>query len=214
MDLRIFLTGGMVFSGFFATMIGFAQVRKIHSLAYFLVLQVISRVVCVCIYILSFFQSIILFFLLFTAREGKMAGPSWICSIVWMARCRSNNGKLVWQTKTGSHSGMTLHALCSKVLSLFFFASLSSCTSLWKVTGNLELSYISREHNWSSGWSGSIEIWMGVVILCYVYHPCFRRDHSVFFPRTLPGLFVSPEKLIRERGWRDIKVSNSQVLNK
>ena len=54
MDLRLFLTGGMVFSGVFAAMIGFAKSREIHSLLYFLVMQVMSKRciyddVCMCV---------------------------------------------------------------------------------------------------------------------------------------------------------------------
>lgn len=145
-------------------------------------------------------------------------GSSWVCPIIWMACCCSNYGKLVRETKTGPHSGMwvcTHYPQKKKKTVLFFHLPFhsSSCTSLWTVAGNLELSYFNREHIGSSSWSSSVKMGMGLVVLCHVHHPCFRRNHSVFFPHTLPGLFVSPKKLTRGPGWRNIKVNLSHRAN-
>lgn len=56
MDLRIFLTGGMLISGIFTILFGMGYFWKVHSLAFFLTMQVNNTVYLLSVQAFNFMQ--------------------------------------------------------------------------------------------------------------------------------------------------------------
>lgn len=79
-SLRYFISLGMLFSGFFCYAFGYAKVRDIHSMTYFLIVQGLAGIFQTTGDILSQLCEILMFFLR-------------------MAECRDNCESLVWKIK-------------------------------------------------------------------------------------------------------------------
>ena len=89
-SFRYFLSGGMLLSGIFTMLFGFAYYWGIHSIAYFIIIQV---------------SSIEYIFILKLKFLPWITGHWWSLSDNWLARRSHCGGQLVRKRQEGSHHG-------------------------------------------------------------------------------------------------------------
>ena len=104
LDLRYFLSGGMIGSGIVTIIFGLSKYWNLHSLIYYDFIQVTS---IISNNIISF--TLCYYYVLFSTRSKKLCVHifilvrNWNISNKWVAWCCVGHWKLVWSWKKGTY---------------------------------------------------------------------------------------------------------------